>query len=53
MNLKSDVDKLDIDKLKNEPSNKNHVVAENEFQKLQTFHSSLFINQSYFINDKT
>ena len=28
-----------------------HVVVENEFKKLQTFDSSLFIGQNYFNND--
>ena len=44
------------DKLKNLnkkiTSNKTkHLLVENEFKKLQTFDSSLFINQSYFNND--
>ena len=30
-----------------------HVIAENEFKKLQTFQSSLFIGESYFNNDRT
>ena len=44
------------DKLKNVnkkvTSNKTkHLLVENEFKKLQTFDSSLFIGQSYFNND--
>ena len=30
---------------------KNHLLVKNEFEKLQTFDSSLFIGQSYFNND--
>ena len=51
------VKKTDFDdKLKNSnkkvTSNKTkHLLVENEFKKLQTFDSSLFIGQSYFIND--
>ena len=37
MNLKSDVDELDIDKLKNVPSNKNHVVAKMNFKNCRHF----------------
>ena len=29
-----------------------HVLVQNEFKKLQTFESSLFIGQSYFNNDR-
>ena len=28
-----------------------HVLLENEFKNLKTFHSSLFICQSYFVNN--
>ena len=44
------------DKLKNlnkkiTPNKTKHLLVENEFKKLQTFDSSLFISQSYFNND--
>ena len=51
------VKKTDFDdKLKNlnkkiTSNKRKHVLVENEFKKLQTFDSSLFIGQSYFNND--
>ena len=44
------------DKLKNlnkkiTPNKTKHLLVENEFKKLETFDSSLFISQSYFNND--
>ena len=50
---KTDFDKKLLSFYKTINSNKTkHLLVENEFKKLQTFDSSLFIDQSHFNNDE-